>query len=393
MDAKIPAEGFPLDIPLARPYTDEAEVAAAAAVIRSGWVSQGARAAEFESRIAEYTGARFAIATNSCTSALHLSLYLQGVGPGDEVICPSFTCFATANAIRHVGAFPVFVEIEPRTFNLDPAAVAVAVTSKTRAIMAVHQIGLAADMEPIGEIARRHGLAIVEDAATALGGEYRGKRIGSLGSPTAFSFHPRKIITTGEGGMITTDDEALAVRARIVRSHGASVSDLERHKARGTLYAAYPEVGYNYRMTDIQAAVGVEQMKKLPWILARKQEIGRWYGEHLASVEEIEAPFVPDYAVHSYQSYLITLKAHRAGKIDRDALLGQMAAQGISCRHGIAPMHWEPYYRLLYPELHLPITEEVSRTTMFLPIYPSMTEAELQYIVDHLKELLARRNG
>ena len=380
-----------MEIPLARPYTDEAEVAAAAAVIRSGWVSQGGRAAEFEGMVAEYVGARFAIATNSCTSALHLSLYLQGIGAGDEVICPSFTCFATANAIRHVGALPVFVEIEPRTFNLDPSAVSLAVSSKTRAIMAVHQIGLAADMDPIREIAHQHGLVIVEDAATALGAEYKGKRVGSLGSPTAFSFHPRKIITTGEGGMFTTDDEAIADRARIVRSHGASVSDLERHKARGTIYAAYPEVGYNYRMTDIQAAVGVEQMKKLPWILARKQEIGRWYDEHLAAIEEVETPFVPNYAVHSYQSYLITLRPRLAGRIDRDALLRQMAERGISCRHGIAPMHWEPYYRQLYGELHLPITEEVSRTTMFLPIYPSMSETELGYIVDNLKALLTRR--
>jgi perosamine synthetase len=380
-----------MEIPLARPYTDEAEVAAAADVIRSGWVSQGARAAEFEQLVAGYTGARFAIATNSCTSALHLSLYLQGVGPGDEVICPSFTCFATANAIRHVGALPAFVEIDPRTFNLDPEAVAAAVGPRTRAIMAVHQIGLAADMDPILEVAGRHGLVVVEDGATALGGEYRGKRIGALGSPTAFSFHPRKIITTGEGGMITTGDESLAERARIVRSHGASVSDLERHKARGTIYAAYPEVGFNYRLTDIQAAVGVEQMKKLPRILALKQEIGRWYDEHLARIEEIEAPFVPPYAVHSYQSYLITLKP-RFG-IDRDALLRQMAARGISCRHGIAPMHWEPYYRQLYPGLRLPITEEVSRTTMFLPIFPGMTETELRYIVENLKELLLQRDG
>lgn len=389
MDVKEENATPVMDIPLARPYTDEAEVAAAAAVIRSGWVSQGVRAAEFEAMVGGYVGARFAIATNSCTSALHLALYLQGVGPGDEVICPSFTCFATANAIRHVGALPIFVEIEPRTFNIDPAAVDLAVTPRTRAIMAVHQIGLAADMDPIQEIASRHGLSIVEDAATALGSAYRGTRVGSLGSPTAFSFHPRKIITTGEGGMLTTDDEALAERARVVRSHGASVSDLERHKARGTIYAAYPEVGYNYRMTDIQAAVGVEQMKKLPWILARKQEIGHWYNEHLAAVEEVEVPFVPDYAVHSYQSYLITLV--RRYKIDRDALLRRMAARGISCRHGIAPMHWEPYYRQLYPGFRLPITEEVSRTTMFLPIYPSMTETELQYVVNNLKELLARR--
>ena len=377
-----------MEIPLAIPYTGEAEVEAVSAVIRSGWVAQGARVMEFENMVAAYTGAAFAIATNSCTSALHLSLYLQGIGPGDEVICPSFTCFATANAIRHTEAFPVFVEIDPRTFNLDSAAVADAITPKTRGIVAVHQIGLAADMDPIHEIARRHDLVVVEDGATALGGEYRGKRVGNLGAPTGFSFHPRKIITTGEGGMVTTNDEAFAERARIVRSHGASVSDLERHKARGTIYAAYSEVGYNYRMTDLQGAMGVEQMKKLPWILARKQEIGRWYDAHLADIQEVEPPYVPDYAVHSYQSYLIHFRPEH--RIDRDVLLRQMAERGISCRHGIAPMHFEPYYQELYGELHLPITEEVSRSTMFLPIYPSMTEAELEYIVGNLKDLVAR---
>jgi dTDP-4-amino-4,6-dideoxygalactose transaminase len=378
-----------MEIPLARPFVDEAEVEAAAAVIRSGWVAQGARVMAFEQMVADYVGARCAVATNSATSALHLALYLQGVGAGDEVICPSFTCFATANAIRHVGAFPTFVEIDPRTFNLDPAAVAQAVSSKTRAIMVVHQIGLAADVDPVRAIAQRHGLVIVEDGATALGGGYKGRRVGALGAPTAFSFHPRKIITTGEGGMLTTDDEALAERARIVRSHGASVSDLERHKARGTIYAAYPEVGYNYRMTDIQGAMGVEQMKKLAQILARKQEIGRWYDAHLAEVDEVETPYVPEWAVHSYQSYLIHFKPEY--RIDRDALLRQMAERGISCRHGIAPMHWEPYYRQLMGELRLPITEKVSLSTMFLPIYPQMTEDELHYIVGNLKELLARR--
>lgn len=376
-----------MDIPLARPYTDEKEVEAAAAAIRSGWVSQGSRVIEFENMIANYVGTRFGIATNSCTSALHLSLYLQGVGQGDEVICPSFTCMATANTIRHVGAFPVFVEIDPLTFNLDPEAVAKAVSPKTRAIMAVHQIGLAADMDPIREIAQKHNLVLVEDAATSLGAEYKGRQVGSLGAPTCFSFHPRKVITCGEGGMITTDDEAFAERARIVRSHGASVSDLVRHKARGIIYASYPEVGYNYRMTDIQASLGIEQMKKLPRILERRREIARFYDEKLAEMDEAESPYVPDYAIHSYQSYLIRLRS--GCKIDRDDLLHRMSERGISCRHGIAPLHLEPYYRELYGDMHLPVTEEVSRTTMFLPIYPAMTEAELQYIMDTLKDLLA----
>ena len=375
-----------MEIPLARPYTDEKEELAVAAVIRSGWVSQGPKVIEFEQMVADFVGARFAVATNSCTSALHVSLLLQGVKEGDEVICPAFTCMATANAIRHAGAFPVFVEIDPRTFNLDPNAVDRAVTPRTRAIMVVHQIGLVADMDSLREIARKHHLAIVEDAATALGGTYKGKAIGSLGSPTCFSFHPRKVITTGEGGMITTDDPDLAERARILRSHGASISDLERHKARGVIYAAYPEAGYNYRMTDMQAAMGIEQMKKLPWILERKREIARFYDMELARIPGVETPYVPDYAEHSYQSYLIRLPV----SLDRDALLREMAARGISCRHGIAPLHLEPYYRRLYGEIHLPVTEEVSRRTLFLPIYPQMTYEELRYVVDNLRELVDR---
>lgn len=376
-----------MDIPLAKPYTDDREIEAVSAVISSGWISQGPKVMEFEAEVAEYVGARFGIATSSCTSALHISLHLQGVGQGHEVICPSYTCMATANAIRHVGAFPTFVEIDPLTFNLDPDAVGRAISSKTRAIMAVHQIGLAAHMDPIRKIAQEHGLAIVEDGATALGGQYKGSRIGALGAPTCFSFHPRKVITCGEGGMITTDDDAFAEEARILRSHGASVSDLVRHEALGTVVASYPEVGYNYRMTDMQAAMGVEQMKKLPWILQRRHEIAQFYDQKLAELEEVEPPFVPEHSVHSYQSYLIRLVAN--GKIDRDELLRGMAARGISCRHGIAPLHLEPYYRALYGETHLPVTEEVSRTTIFLPIYPTLTEAELHYIVDSLKDLLA----
>jgi perosamine synthetase len=376
-----------MEIPLAKPHTDEKEIEAVAAVIRSGWVSQGLKVVEFEQMVADYVGARFGIATNSCTSALHLSLYLQGITTGDRVICPSFTCMATANAIRHVGAFPDWVEIDPLTFNLDPEAVAKAISPKTRAIMAVHQIGLAADMDPIQRIARKHDLIVVEDGATALGGEYKSKRIGALGAPTSFSFHPRKVITCGEGGMITTDNEAFAERARVVRSHGASVSDVVRHQALGTIYASYPEVGYNYRMTDIQAAVGVEQMKKLPSILECKREIAHCYDQKLAVIDEIELPFVPGHCVHSYQSYLIRLRP--TAKIGRDDLLHRMAERGISCRHGIAPLHLEPYYQKLYGEMHLPVTEQVSCTTMFLPIYPSMTEAEIQYIVDSLKDILA----
>jgi perosamine synthetase len=375
-----------MEIPFALPYLDDEEVEAVGEVIRSNWVSQGSRVKDFESALSEYVGARFGIATNSCTSALHLSLLLSGIMPGDEVICPSFTCMATANAIHHVGAAPVFVEIDPRTFNLDPAYVKDAITPRTRGIMAVHQIGLSAEMDELVRIADEHDLVIVEDAATALGGEYKGKRIGSLGSPTCFSFHPRKVITSGEGGMITTDDEAFAEKARIVRAHGASISDLDRHFAKGTIYAAYPVVGYNYRMTDMQGVMGVIQMKKLPFILQRRHEICQTYDRLLKDIDEVETPYVPEEMVHSYQSYLIRFKPEY--RIDRDGMIRQMAERGIACRHGIAPLHKEPYYLDRLGKMHLPITEQVSRETMFLPLYPTMNEDEIDYVVSNLKDLI-----
>ncbi len=375
-----------MEIPFALPYLDDEEVEAVGEVIRSNWVSQGSRVMDFEKALSEYVGARFGIATNSCTSALHLSLLLSGIAPGDEVICPSFTCMATANAIHHVGATPVFVEIDPRTFNLDPAHVEEAITPKTRGIMAVHQIGLSADMDELIRIANDHDLVIVEDAATALGGEYKGKRIGALGSPTCFSFHPRKVITSGEGGMITTDDETFMEKARIVRAHGASISDLERHHAKGTIYASYPVVGYNYRMTDMQGVMGTIQMKKLPFMLQQRHRISHSYDELLSDIDEVETPYVPEALVHSYQSYLI--RFHSESGIDRDGMIRQMAERGIACRHGIAPLHMEPYYRDLYGEMHLPVTEQVSRETMFLPIYPTMNEDEIDYVVSNLKELI-----
>lgn len=377
-----------MEIPFALPYLDDEEIEAVSEVIRSNWVSQGSQVIDFENRVAEYVGARFGIATNSCTSALHLSLVISGITSGEDVICPSFTCMATANAIQHVGANPVFVDIDPRTFNLDPESVKKSITPKTTAIMVVHQIGLAADMDELETIAADRGLIMIEDAATALGGEYKGKRIGALGSPSCFSFHPRKVITSGEGGMITTDDEAFTERARVVRSHGASISDLERHYARGTIYASYPEVGYNYRMTDMQGAMGAVQVKKLPLILDRKREICGSYDRRLSEIDEVECPFVPEGSVHSYQSYLIRFKPEFG--IDRDSVLRQMAERGISCRHGIAPLHKEPYYIERFGDMPLPVTEQISRDTMFLPVYPTMNEDEIDYVVANLKDLILR---
>jgi perosamine synthetase len=382
----MPDDLFGDHIPLLRPWVGEEEVRAVSQVILSGWITQGSRVIDFENAVAEYVRARYAVATNSCTSALHLSLHLSGIGPGDEVICPSFTCMATANAIHHTGAVPVFAEIDPRTYNLDPDAAANAISPRTRAILPVHQIGLPVDRDAFASLAKKRNLILVEDAATALSATYKGRRVGGLGSPTCFSFHPRKMITTGEGGMITTDDGELVEKARVLRSTGASISDLERHKAKGVLVQQYVSVGYNYRMTDMQAAMGLVQMGKIHAMTEQRVQQARRYDEAFTKIEEIVPPFVPPNVTHAYTSYLIRLKP--ASRVRRDDLLEGMANRGISCRVGIQPLHQEPIYRSLYPDLRLPITEETAETGLFLPIYPGMTEGQQDRVITALKDIL-----
>jgi dTDP-4-amino-4,6-dideoxygalactose transaminase len=317
-------------------------------------------------------------------------LRLRGIGPGDEVIVPSFTCMATANAIHHAGAEPVFADIHPSTFNLDPAAAEQAITSRTRAILPVHQIGLAADMDAFQAIADRHGLALIEDGACSLGATYRGRRVGGLGNPTAFSFHPRKTITTGEGGMIATGDEKLAEKARVLRAAGASISDLERHKAKGVLIQKYEGAGYNYRMTDIQAAIGLVQLGKIHAMLAQRREQARRYDAAFAGIDEVDPPYVPAHATHAYTSYLIRLRS--CARVGRDQVLQAMAERGVSCRIGIQPLHWEPFYAARFGHLRLPATEFAARSTLFLPIFPGMTEAQQQRVIAALCESLSSRS-
>jgi perosamine synthetase len=380
---------FAGQVPLLKPWLGEEEVRAAAEVILSGWISQGPKVAEFENAVASYVGAKFGVATNACTSSLHLALHLSGVRPGTEVVVPSFTCMATCNAIHHAGGEPVFADIDPRTFNLDPESAARAITPNTRAILVVHQIGLAADMEPFVALAGKRGLALLEDGACSLGATSRGKRVGGIGSPTAFSFHPRKMVTTGEGGMITTDDAELAEKARMLRATGASISDLERHKAKGVLVQKYDDVGYNYRMTDIQAAIGLVQMTKLDAMVEQRTAQARRYDRGLSGIDELEPPFVPPYATHAYSSYLIRVRPQ--ARVSRDVLLRGMAERGISCRVGIQPLHREPFYAARYEGQHFPATEEAAASTMFLPIFPGLTEEQQDRVVTVLKDLLAGR--
>jgi dTDP-4-amino-4,6-dideoxygalactose transaminase len=378
-------------IPLLRPWLGEEEAEAARQVILSGWVSQGPTVERFEKAMAEEIGARHAVATNAATSALHLALLVSGIRPGDEVICPATTCMATANAICHAGAVPVFADVDPDTFNLDPADVAERLTPRVRAIMVVHQIGLPAPIEPFEQLAREHGLVVVEDAATAMGARSGGRFLGSSGNATCFSFHPRKIITTGEGGMLLTGSQVQADRARCLRATGASISDLERHRARGMLQQDYHEVGYNYRMTDVQAAIGLVQMTRFARILEARAEQARYYDERLSVLDEVQCPVVPSGVTHCYSSYCIKLRGRAASR--RDEVLQGLADRHVSCRRGIPPLYAEPYFRSRVPGLRLPASEEVARTTLFLPIYPGLSEEQQQRVVAALKESLTGACG
>jgi dTDP-4-amino-4,6-dideoxygalactose transaminase len=344
--------------------------------------------AAFEHAVASYLGARHAVATSSCTTALHLALLLHGIGPGDEVIVPSFTFIATANAVIHAGATPVFADIDPWTYNLDPASVEAALTPRTRALLPVHQIGLAADMDRLTAIARRHDLVLIEDAAPAIGATYRGRRVGGLGNTACLSFHPRKAITTGEGGMLLTDDEGLAERARTLRAHGMSVSDLTRHQADRVLVEEYHEPGYNYRMTDLQAAIGLAQLGRLDAIIEDRRRVAGRYAEALAGVEGLRLPFSSPETPHTYQSYMVELGPDVP--LSREALMQTLLAAGVATRRGVMAAHLEPPYRRRSPGPGLPVTEWATRRTLLLPIYAGMTTVEQDYVIDHVLDALRR---
>ena len=374
-------------IPVAKPYFDENEERAAAEAIRSGWVVQGPRTMEFERMVAERTHAKYALATSNCTTALHLALIALGVGPGDEVLVPSYSFIATANSVLHAGATPVFVDIDARTYNLDPLLIQEKITPRTKAIMPVHQIGLAADIDTIHEIACKHNLVVIEDAATIIGGTYKGKPIGAHSKAVCFSFHPRKAITTGEGGMVTTNDAEIAHQVEMLRSHGANVSDYARHGAGKVIIEEYPVLGYNYRLTDIQGAVGVEQMKKLDWILERRVDVARRYNQAFANLDFIETPYEPPYAKHTYQSYCLRV-APNAPKT-RDEIMAAMQGAGIATRRGVMAAHLEPFYVNKYGRVHLPVTEEATRTTILLPIFAQMTDAEVETVIHTFRKIVS----
>jgi dTDP-4-amino-4,6-dideoxygalactose transaminase len=376
-------------IPIARPFVGREEEEAVVQSLRSGWLSQGPQVAEFERRFAEFVGAKHAIAVSSCTTALHLAFIGANIGPGDEVLCPSFSFIATANSIRYVGATPVFVDIDRVSFNIDPNKIEAAITSSTKAILAVHQIGLPAAMDEINEIARRRNLIVIEDAACAIGSVYKGRRIGAPHSLMAcFSFHPRKILTTGEGGMITTSDERLATRIRQLRQHAMNTSDLARHQSQKVVLESYDEVGYNFRMTDMQASVGLVQLGRVEEFIERRRQFAVRYSRALDKLGWLKPPIEPFGCRHNFQSYMARLA--KDAPISRDELMQSLLDRGISTRRGIMASHRELPYRDARWDRELRETNAATDDCIILPLFHQMTDEEQEFVIASLSEAAGR---
>ncbi|MFJ9809536.1 aminotransferase class I/II-fold pyridoxal phosphate-dependent enzyme [Streptomyces sp. NPDC101158] len=381
------AEQAPVRIPVMVPWLGEEEASAAAEAVRSGWVAQGPRVAAFEQAFADRVGARHGVAVSSCTTALHLALVALGIGPGDEVVVPSLSFIATANAVRYVGAEPVFADVDLATGNLTAATVDAVRTGRTKAVLVVHQGGVPADVEELREACVAWGLPLVEDAACAIGSTVYGRSVGRGALLAAWSFHPRKLLTTGEGGMITTDDAEWAARLRRLREHGMNVSAAERHASGKPVLESYLETGFNYRMTDIQAAVGLAQLAKLDAMVARRRELAARYAALLADVPGLEPVRDPAHGESNFQSYWVLLGEDFP--VGRDELLATLAEAGVSARRGIMASHLEPAYEG-HPAAALPVTERISRDSLILPLFHTMTEQQQDHVVAVLREAAAR---
>ncbi len=378
-------------IPLARPFYGREEEEAVAEVLRTGWVAQGPTTAAFEEEFARAVGVRHAIATSSCTTALHLAVIAAGVGPGDEVVLPSYTFPATANAVLYEGGTPVLAEIERATLNLDPTDALRAITPRTRAIIGVHLFGCPCRIEELETICTERGIFLIEDAACAIGTRTRTREAGAAGNIACFSFHARKVVSTGEGGMLTTQDDRIAALIASLRTHGADrAAEVRQKEGAAPPSAQYVRLGYNYRLSDIQSAVGRVQLRRLPELLEERDRLARRYDDALAEIPGLRLPPRAAEGRHSYQSYVIVLEPD--APIEPDALMTELAHAGISTRVGTYAVHLQPYFRERFPSTHpLPITEEAAHRAIALPLYNGLPLSDQDRVIDALHAILKIR--